>query len=201
MRRREFVAASCLAGLGPLAAAARAAEPAQPGQRQFYELRLYCLDDEAKRKRLEEFLDQAAVPALNRIGIEPVGVFRFAEGDVRDVYVLLPHGSIESVISMTEKLGADETFLKAGAALLDAPLSDPAYQRIESSLMVAFDDMPKLELPAKGSSRVFQLRTYESHSVKAGQRKVEMFNAGGELDIFRRVGLTPVFFGESLVGA
>ena len=27
-----------------------------------------------------------------------------------------------------------------------------------------------------------------------------MFNGGGELDIFRNVGLTPVFFGETIVG-
>ncbi|MBC8116644.1 MAG: NIPSNAP family protein, partial [Candidatus Saccharimonas sp.] len=32
------------------------------------------------------------------------------------------------------------------------------------------------------------------------RKKIEMFNQG-ELSIFRRVGLTPVFFGEALVGA
>ena len=27
-----------------------------------------------------------------------------------------------------------------------------------------------------------------------------MFNEGGEIDIFKRTGLTPVFFGETLIG-
>ena len=45
-----------------------------------------------------------------------------------------------------------------------------------------------------------ELRIYESHSMKKGQKKIEMFNTGGELDIFGKVGLTPVFFGEALVG-
>jgi hypothetical protein len=64
---------------------------------------------------------------------------------------------------------------------------------------VAFTGMPHLETPAKSESRIFQLRTYESPSIKAGQKKIEMFNTA-ELDIFRKTGLTPVFFGETLVG-
>jgi len=47
--------------------------------------------------------------------------------------------------------------------------------------------------------RLFELRTYEAHSRKANKKKVEMFNLG-EIAIFRRAGLQPVFFGETLVG-
>jgi hypothetical protein len=61
--------------------------------------------------------------------------------------------------------------------------------------------MPSLETPVTSPGRVLQLRIYESPSVKTGQKKIEMFNDGGEIAIFRRTGLHPVFFGESLVGA
>ena len=47
-------------------------------------------------------------------------------------------------------------------------------------------------------SRVFELRTYESHSKAAHRKKIEMFNTG-EIAIFRRTGLAPVFFGSNLV--
>jgi hypothetical protein len=47
--------------------------------------------------------------------------------------------------------------------------------------------------------RIFELRRYESHNIKAGKLKVEMFDEG-EIDVFRKTGLTPVFFGETLVG-
>ena len=47
--------------------------------------------------------------------------------------------------------------------------------------------------------RLFELRTYESHSKKANKKKIEMFN-NGEIAIFRRTGLQPVFFGETLIG-
>jgi hypothetical protein len=62
--------------------------------------------------------------------------------------------------------------------------------------------MPKLEVPAltkEKKQRLFELRTYESHSKRANKKKVEMFNQG-EIAIFRRSGLTPVFFGETLIG-
>ncbi len=60
--------------------------------------------------------------------------------------------------------------------------------------------MPRLEKPDASKPRLFNLRIYESHNERAGQKKIEMFNKA-ELAIFRRVGLTPVFFAETIVGA
>ena len=67
--------------------------------------------------------------------------------------------------------------------------------------MVAFAGMPRIETPVLSPGRVFQLRTYESPSFKTGLKKIEMFNDAGEIRIFREVGLNPVFFGQTLVGA
>ena len=200
MKRREFIAGSCLAGLASLSDTAGAADEGPESGKEFYELRTYRLDSESKKEQFMAFLGTAAISALNRIGIAPVGVFVAADGDAQDVHVLLPHKSLESVVMATARLMADEKYLEAGAELLGTAKSDAAYSRIESSLMVAFDGLPKLETPSKNASRVFQLRTYESHNVKAGQLKIEMFNTGGEIAIFRRTGLHPVFFGETLIG-
>ena len=68
------------------------------------------------------------------------------------------------------------------------PATDPPYVRRDSSLMAAFDAFPAVEVPAgplAGPSRVFELRTYESHSDSAALNKLAMFNAG-EIPIFRR---------------
>lgn len=48
---------------------------------------------------------------------------------------------------------------------------------------------------------MFELRRYESSGEAAGQKKIEMFNTAGEIEIFKRVGLTPVFFGETIIGS
>jgi hypothetical protein len=60
--------------------------------------------------------------------------------------------------------------------------------------------MPDMELPQK-KSRLFELRRYESAGKSAGKKKIEMFNNAGEINISKRVGLTPVFFGETIIGA
>ena len=48
--------------------------------------------------------------------------------------------------------------------------------------------------------RVFELRTYESHSEAAAAKKIEMFNEGGEIALFDSLGLRSVFFGQTLIG-
>jgi len=177
-------------------AGARGAEAADA--RDYYELRRYHIEKEEQKNGFASFMRDAAIPALNRIDISPVGVFEPPD-EISPIYVLLRHPSIESLATATQKLLADEEFLSKGADFLNAPAASPAYARIESSLMVAFTGMPHLETPARSESRVFQLRTYESPSVKTGQKKIEMFNTA-EIAIFRKTGLNPVFFGETLIG-
>lgn len=201
MKRREFLAVSSLAGLAALDRFVYGMGAEGPAKKQLLELRLYQAGSEDQRKRLEQFLGGAAIPALNRIGVAPVGAFRMAKADDYSLYALLPHKSAESAVTAAARLLADAKFLKDGEAFLKLPKQDPLYQRIESSLLLAFDAVPKVEVPTKKESRVFQLRIYESHSVERGQKKIEMFNTGGEVALFRRCGMNPVFFGEALIGA
>jgi len=137
---------------------------------------------------------------MNRIGVGPVGVFNAVYGpNSPTLYVLMIHKSLESVVNASSLLMADKEYLEKGAGYINAPLSDPAYVRFESSLMAAFTGMPKLEVPER-KSRIFELRIYESHSRKTAKKKIEMFNEGGEIEVFRKTGLKPVFFGETIIG-
>lgn len=188
------------------AAAVFGQPPSRPQQddRSWLELREYHLPVGPARGRVGDFLRDAAIPAWNRLGIQPVGVFNVAYGATKpSLYVLLPHPTLESVVTTAERLAADDTYAAAAADVLNAPLSDPAYVRIESSLMRAFTHMPRVEPPAgaaTGASRIFEMRTYEGHNDDAVRRKMHMFNEAGEIQIFRDTGLTPVFFGETVIG-
>jgi hypothetical protein len=206
MKRRTFLksslAAGSLAGVAQMNNLATGAD--MKSTSEFYELRVYSLKDAVQQKPVEDYLGSALVPAYNRQGVKTVGVF--SEIPLPNtappppaLYTLAIYQSLDQFATVSAKLFADSEFQKAGAAYLGVPATDPAFVRIESSLMVAIDGMKKLEAPEKKKGRLFNLRIYESHSEKAGKKKIEMFNQG-ELEIFRRVGLKPVFFGETIAG-
>lgn len=206
MQRRDFLMSAIgAAGAGALlpALADDPNEAAAPARRQYYELRLYHLRRGPQTELFDKFYRDAAIPAYNRAGISRVGIFGVMVGpDSPSMYVLLPHPDLNSVILTHKRMVEDSDFLEAGAEFLDAPPTAPAYDRIESSLMIAFAGMPQLAAPSfggGGKSRLFELRTYESHSVKAHLKKVEMFNRW-EMGIFKRTGLNPVFFGQTFIG-
>lgn len=199
MKRRTFLAASgAVAGLAPLSAWNAAASDGDAG-RDFLQLRQYQVENQAQRDRLDAYLRDAAIPALNRLGVKPVGVF-YPRTELGPVWVLLRHASADVLLNLEQRLLADPDYARLGADALQAVTGNAAYQRMESSLLMAFAKMPHVETPVSGPERVFQLRIYESPSVAMGLKKIEMFNDAGEINIFRRVGLIPVFFGQTLVG-
>lgn len=173
---------------------------------QYFELRHYQLRRGPQTQVLDDYLNQAAIPAMHRAGIGPVGVFNVMIGPRSPALtVLIVHPTFESVSTLPARLAADAEYQRAAATYLNAPATNPAYVRIDSSLLRAFSGMPALELPFGGGeagrrSRIFELRTYESHSEAAGRKKIEIFNTA-EMALFRRAGMHPVFFGETIVGA
>jgi hypothetical protein len=205
MKRRLFVKASLLtAAINNLASATSLASNIGNKQNdatpEFYELRVYVLKDSAQQKLVEDYFGQAAIPALNKLGCKNIGVFtELKPAGQTKIYVLVPFKSLQEFLSVEDKLARDKTYVEAAQAYLNAPAAAPAYERFESSFLKAFAHMPKINVPAK-SSRIFELRRYESASESAGKKKIEMFNNQGEIDIFKRTGLAPVFFGETIIG-
>ncbi len=204
MKRRSFVKASILTGsLGSILPMTGSGSENSVEQKkstpELYELRTYSLKNETQQKLVEDYFQNAAIPALNRLGIKNIGVFRELNPTENiKLYVVIPFASLAGFLKTQESLDKDAAYKQAGIAYLDAPATSPDYERIESSLFKAFVQMPRMEVPQK-KSRIFELRRYESSGEAAGQKKIEMFNKG-EIDIFKRVGLTPVFFGEALIG-
>jgi hypothetical protein len=201
MKRRDFLTASAIAATVPMSQQSLGADEGS-SEKEYLELRHYEFSSAEKQRAFEAFLGKAFIPALNRQGIRPVGVFK--AGDEKEgagLWVLIPHNRLESVITCNTKMLSDPTFTQAGGDILNCPKSDPAYTRFESSLLLGFDACSKVEVPTKKETRIFQLRIYESHNAIKAKRKVEMFNAGGEIALFRLVGLNPVFFGESIIGS
>jgi hypothetical protein len=205
MQRREFLGA-----LGATMAMAQAqggaATQGGPGGTapEFYVWRQYTLRNGTQMERLAAFLKGAAIPGLNRLGHQPIGVFEVVAGlPAPTVFVLTPSASLDRMAGVESGLERDTEFMRAADTYINAPATDPVYVRQEVSLLGAFPNVPRIAVPAAtaaGGPRLFELRIYESHNERAHRMKVRMFAEMGEVDIFRRVGLTPVFFGRMLVG-
>lgn len=209
MHRRSFLAS----GLTLSAAAATSGVPLSLAQsptpsptagapREFYELRRYHLTSGPQTALAEAYFKDALIPALNRLGLTPIGAFRLDVGpDTPSFYLLIPGHSAETLVTADLQLANDPAFLKAAEPFWAAPATAPAFVRVESSLMIAFAGWPKLTPPKQGATgkRIFQLRTYENPSPRAHTVKVDMFH-NGEFDIFAKSGFGQVFYGDTLVG-
>jgi hypothetical protein len=197
---QSTLAVAALAGVFAIAPSAFAAGSGQP---QYYELRVYSTKSELQQKLVSDYWQNAAVPAYNRMGVRPVGVFtEVQDSPTNRVFVLVPCDSLEIFSAIPGQLAADTVYQAASAQFMDVTKTNPPYERIESSLNIAFDTLKKLVPPPSAADKspcVFELRTYESPSEGKGINKVQMFNSG-ETTLMRDVGLSPVFFSQTVVG-
>jgi hypothetical protein len=198
MERRNFIQKSVLAttALATAGLSNASAKTLQQGK-ELYEWRVYDLM--RGQGALDNFLSKALIPALNKQGVKKVGAFgEIGKAEPPRVYVLVPYASFEDYMKINMALKKDRDFEKASEDYNKIPVDQPVYARYDSSLMVAFDGLPKMIVPESGP-RIFELRTYQGYSEDAVRRKIKMFN-DEEFTIFNRVKLNPVFFGEVIAG-
>lgn len=199
MRRRSFLAGT--AGL-PAAAITQPAAPASAPS--VLELRYYRLRNtlDNQRGRLSEYLGKSLVPALRRAGAGPVGLFSSSIApDSPFLLLVAQHGSLAAFEQCWQRAAAD-TGLRSATEGLYKQVALP-YQRMEVHLLRGFRKFPAIEVPPSEpdrAPRVFELRTYESNTPESLAKKIGMFE-DGEIDLFRKFGLVPVFFGEMIAGA
>src|SRR5882757_11147685 len=121
MDRRKFVKSTLLSG--PLLAGVLPSENAiamSNRKQQWYELRTYIFANDAQRQLTETYLEQAYLPALNRAGLSPIGVFsEWQPQATGKMLLLIPFDSITSFAAINEKLAHDAVYVKAGEAYLD----------------------------------------------------------------------------------
>jgi hypothetical protein len=195
MDRRSFLfTAPALAA--PLAAA--------PATRSVIELRYMHMRNtpENQMQRTSDFLRNGAVPALKRAGISPLGFFAGVIGEASPfILAMATFPSLAAMETSRAKEAEDKDYIQARNAYNALP--GRGYERLESSLLRCFESMPGVDAPptdAQRPARIFELRTYESNNGSTLARKIKMFN-DAEMGIFKRLGMQPVFFGETIIGS
>jgi hypothetical protein len=196
MKRRTLLYAAAGAGASSMAAAPAA-------RRAIFELRYFQLrnNPDNMSQRISDILKDSYLPAAKRAGAGAMGFFgNLISPNGPFLLALTSYPSLAAYEAALETLAADESFAKAVSASNSLP--GLGYVRMEVSLLRAFSGMPDIAVPPtteKRPARVFELRVYESNNLTTLRRKIQMFN-DGEIAIFRKTGLLPVFFGETIVG-
>ncbi|RPD44600.1 NIPSNAP family containing protein [Hymenobacter sediminis] len=203
MKQLQFLLSIILLAFGigreKAAATALAARPA------YLELKVYHLKTSRQEAVIDSFLQHHYMPVLRAAGITTIGVFKPLGNDTaadRRIYVLTPYKSLKQ----WEKISQETTakLLATGGAYVTAAHNTPAYSRLETVFMKPFEQMTSLAAPqldAPKNQRVYELRSYEGASEKIFRNKVQMFNAGGEIKLFSRLGFNAIFYGEVLLGS
>jgi len=200
MKRRNFFRSALLGAAGTaLSTSVFAGEGTSSSHRQFYELREYELVRLNRQEFLDQYLRYALIPALNRAGAEPVGVFKEIKARYPGrMLLLIPYESGRDFFKVKEELAENKIFRKASEKYNSLSVDDSVYTRYTTYLLQAISGFPELKIPS-GEPKVFELRNYQSYSEDAAKRKIEMFNRE-ELALFDEVGLSPLFFGKVLAG-
>ncbi|MDD3586640.1 MAG: NIPSNAP family protein [Thermoguttaceae bacterium] len=224
MKRRDFIAATAATALTTGVTGQALAETAghnslartkertpsmsnQLKQRDLIEIRTFWVADDQKKETLIAKLDDVYIPLRRKLGYKQTGVFSVnrelhaddAKYDPiynKAVFVVGSVSSFEPAcffqINAVDALSLDQ--------LLNKSSNERLYEDMEAELVLAFPGCPALEIPTRSKERVVQYRRYNSPNIERHQAKVRMFDVRGELALFRRLGLNPVFFGEMIFG-
>jgi hypothetical protein len=192
MTRRSFVGTAAAAGLfSPAAAAAP--------NNMYIKLQYIMLRNGSQPERANAFYPKHYAAAAQRAGASIVGMFNAVIAAQSPFFLILQaFPTFEAIETARLKLLADSEYQKAAAEYYKG--AEPPYTRVESSILRTFDGFPSVKPPAAaGKSHIFELRTYESNNFSSLRKKIKMFG-DGEAGIFQRLGMSPVFFGETIIG-
>lgn len=176
-----------------------------PVKKDFYQIKMYHLKSNEQVSMMDGYLKNVYLPAMHRAGIKNIGVFKPIANDTaaaKLIYVFIPFSSSAGWMDMDAKLEKDGVYKNEAKSFNEAAADNAPYERMESILLEAFSGQPNLVVPKdKNTERVFELRSYESPTANLHKKKMAMFNTGGEIEIFNRLGFNPVFYAKVISGS
>jgi len=202
MKRRKFINATTTlaAATIPLGCAATnqviADTQQEEAEKELYEIRTYEIAWGGNTKLLMSYLKEALQPALMRAGSNSFMLFEeIGNTTPKKIRAFISYPNAATYVK-AQSLQSDAAFVTA--AKVYSVFEKPIYNRYSSSLLLAFDGLPKMNDPVEDAS-VFELRIYEGYNEDAVRRKIMMFN-DEEIPLFEKVGLNAMFYGEMISG-
>ena len=143
---------------------------------------------------------------MHKLGSASIGAFKPIANDTATdklIYLIIPFKKADQLIALPSGLQKDDQFVAASQSV-DTGYQNPMYIRRENIVLQAFPlhpamSLPKLTGPVK--DRVYELRSYESPTETLHRNKVQMFNEGGEVALFKRLNFNAVFYAQVVAGS
>jgi len=174
------------------------AKAAAERQNNFFLLQTYHLRNSTQGPRINEFMSQGLLPALDRFH---TGARIFLEAVVAahmpQFVAVLGFRSLEEAAALSTKLNGDGVLRKFYSAWESGP--EPPYEHYSQALLKAADYCPEVETVAAAKPRIFELRTYHAPTWRQLAALHKRF-AGPEIKIFHRSGVHPILYSETVIG-
>ena len=172
---------------------------------EFIQIIVYHFANDAQVIETENYLKAAYLPALHQQKLNRIGVFKPIDftADKR-LFVVIPYASFAHYVKANKQVDLDKNYLIAGDKYIKSAHNNAPYIRKEIIFLNSFSTAPFLQKPnLKGTDadKVYELRSYESATELLHQKKVNMFNEGGETEIFSRLKFNPIFYGSVIAGS
>ncbi|MDO5308074.1 MAG: NIPSNAP family protein [Planctomycetia bacterium] len=221
MERRDFITSAVVGGLAATATTARAdliipgrtrterrARPVgevveEKQDSSYILLEFFYAETLEKRNVLAKHFDAELIPLRQSLGFSNIGVFTFHDelmANERGDY-----GKYANAVFVAQETYSSELLLNyQKLSAKNAPVfnlsDDLEFVDEEIIALKSFVSQPHIDKPNSNPERLLQLRTYNSPNYERNVKKEGMFE-DGELDLFRRCGMAPVFFGSALFGS
>ena len=170
----------------------------------YYQIKIYHFKTTTQENRLDNYFRNAFIPGMHKAGISDIGIFKRIDQDTdRLIFVLIPLNNLVEIEKAEEQLAKDPAYAENGKDYINATYNDYPYTRIETVIVHLFASSPKPRLPVltgMKTDRVYELRSYENPSEKAGISKTKMFETG-EMQLFDSLGFHAVFYGKVIAGS
>jgi NIPSNAP len=179
---------------------------AQKGKKEYYLLKVYHCASLPQVAHVEEYVGNRLKPFLKKHGVPVVGIYMPLANDTaldKKLMVWLPLTDLNVLGKIEDAFGSIDPFGSDPLIHLDSFQNNAPYSRIESTLASAFKLHPNYSSRKsfeRSVDNIYEYRSYESATEDLHLRKVEMFNEGGEIDIFKRLDFNAIFYSRAIVG-
>ena len=208
MRRRDFLTTACLGGVAATAFSSASAQET-PEKYEYFEIRKFSARSSEQQKRLIGYHNEVLLPGCKRLGIGPIGYMvadpelnKPESTELQEGYLFIPYRSMDEVTGLRARFAQEADLIaKWHEWRQQTSVQDPGFESMERTLLQFFTSIPRFEVPTQAADRVFELRFYRSFDAERNAARIRMTEEGREIEIFRKCGINPVFFGNTMFGS